>query len=289
MIFPLISEIVTGQMVTVGPPFYKRATTPLFILLLFLMGIAPLTAWGHSTAKTIGRNVWKPALVSLGGILIFILFGIRDITALLGLGMVILTILIIGYEIILGVLARHKRLGENYLKAVWRIFGRNRRRYGGYVIHIGVVLMALGIIGIEVFQTQTQATIPQGGKMILDGYTMTYNSLLIFDTMDGRNVARAVVGIYKNDVLLGELHPRRDYYYDSQQPMTIPGVYSTWEDDFYVILVDWLPISSQGATFKIYHNPLVVWLWVGGFVFILGTLFASFPERERGALPNSQG
>jgi cytochrome c-type biogenesis protein CcmF len=94
-----------------------------------------------------------------------------------------------------------------------------------------------------------------------------------------------VVSVFKDGQYAGELHPRRDYYYESQQPMTIPGVRSTWEDDFYVLLVDWQPISSTGATFKVYHNPLVNWLWLGGLVFILGTLVAAWPEPERESAP----
>ncbi len=140
--------------------------------------------------------------------------------------------------------------------------------------------MAIGVIGIEVFQTETQGTIPQGDEITLGEYSISYDSLANFDTPDGRNVARAVVSVFKNDQYIGELHPRRDYYYESQQPMTIPGVRSTWEDDFYVLLVDWQPITSQGATFKIYHNPLVNWLWLGGFVFILGTLVAAWPDKD---------
>ena len=85
------------------------------------------------------------------------------------------------------------------------------------------------------------------------------------------NVARAVLDISRDGKYLGELHPRRDYYYESQQPMTIPGVRSTMEDDLYVILVDWQPILSTGATFKIYHNPLVNWLWLGSILLILGS------------------
>jgi cytochrome c-type biogenesis protein CcmF len=119
----------------------------------------------------------------------------------------------------------------------------------------------------------------------LGRYVMTFDSLANFDTPDGRNVARAVVSVYKDGQYVGELHPRRDYYYESQQPMTIPGVRSTWEDDFYVLLVDWQPISTQGATFKIYHNPLVNWLWLGGLVFILGTLVAAWPDREPEFVP----
>jgi len=148
------------------------------------------------------------------------------------------------------------------------------------VIHLGVVLMAIGIIGIELFQTETQGTIGQGEQMNLGRYSIKFDSLSVFDTADGRNVARAVVGVYKDNQYIGELHPRRDYYYESQQPMTIPGVRSTWEDDFYVLLVDWQPVSTAGATFKVYHNPLVNWLWLGGLVFILGTLVAAWPDRD---------
>jgi cytochrome c-type biogenesis protein CcmF len=88
------------------------------------------------------------------------------------------------------------------------------------------------------------------------------------------------VSVFKDGKFVGELHPRRDYYYESQQQMTIPGLRSTLEDDLYVILADWQPIASQGATFRIYHNPLVKWLWLGAFVFILGTLVAAWPDQE---------
>jgi cytochrome c-type biogenesis protein CcmF len=171
-------------------------------------------------------------------------------------------------------------MGENLLVSFWKLAGRNRRRYGGYIIHLGVVVMALGIVGMEFFQTETQGTIARGQSLTISNYTVTYNDLAIFDTPDGRNVARAVVQVSKNGNDLGMLYPRRDYYYESQQPMTIPGVRSTAEDDVYVLLVDWLPISSEGATFKIFHNPLVSWLWVGGFIFFLGTLVACWPDVE---------
>jgi cytochrome c-type biogenesis protein CcmF len=184
------------------------------------------------------------------------------------------------YEYYRGVRARVRRDKKGWWRAFLVLTARNRRRYGGYIIHLGIVMMAIGIIGIEMFQTETQATVQRGGTITLDQYTMTYESLAIFDTNDGRNVARAVVGVEKNGKPVGELHPRRDFYYDSQQPMTIPGVRSTLEDDFYVLLVDWLPISSEGATFKIYHNPLVKWMWMGAWVFIIGTLVAAWPDKD---------
>ncbi|HEX6303904.1 MAG TPA: heme lyase CcmF/NrfE family subunit [Anaerolineales bacterium] len=280
VLFPLISELFTGQKVTVGPPFYERATGPLFAGLLLLMGVAPLSAWRHSTAKTLGRAMWKPFIASLLVVAVLLISGIRHPAALLGFWLAAFVAFVTLYEFWRGALARHRRSGESLPAALWNLAGRNRRRYGGYVIHLGVVLMAIGVIGIEVFQTETQGTIPQGGRLALGDYSLSYDSLANFDTPDGRNVARAVVSVYKNDKYVGELHPRRDYYYESQQPMTIPGVRSTWEEDFYVLLVDWQPISSQGATFKIYHNPLVNWLWLGGIIFILGTLVAAWPDRD---------
>ncbi len=280
VIFPLISELFTGQKVTVGPPFYERATGPLFAGLLLLMGVAPLSAWKYSTATTLGRSIWKPLLISLAVPLIAVVAGLRQPAAILGFWLCGLVSAVTLYEFWRGALARHRKSGENLPLALWRLAGRNRRRYGGYIIHLGVVLMALGIIGIEIFQTETQGTISQGETLTLGRYTIRYDSLANFDYKDGRNVARAVVSVFKDGKYVGELHPRRDYYYESQQPMTIPGVRSTWEDDFYVLLVDWQPISTIGATFKVYHNPLVNWLWFGGLVFILGTLIAAWPDRE---------
>jgi cytochrome c-type biogenesis protein CcmF len=280
VIYPLISELLTGQKVTVGPPFYERAAGPLFAGLLFLMGIAPLSAWGHSTFKSLGRALWKPALVSVVVLALVLISGIRNPWALLGFWLVALATAVTVYEYVRAVWARNKRTGEGLPVALWRLAGRNRRRYGGYIIHLGVVLMAMGIVGIEMFQSETQGTIRPGQSMELQGYTVTFQSLAEFDTPDGRNVARAVVGIERDGQHLGELYPRRDYYYAQQQPMTIPGTRSTWEDDLYVLLVDWQPISTSGATFKIYHNPLVNWVWFGGVIFIVGTMVAAWPDKD---------
>jgi len=281
VIFPLISELFTGQKVSVGPPFYERAAGPLFAALLLLMGIAPLAAWRHSTLKTLGRIIWKPFLISLAMPIFVVWRGITQPVAVLAFWLIAFTGLVTLYEFFRGARARSRHTDENFIKALLHLIKRNRRRYGGYIIHLGMVLMALGIIGIEVFQTETQGTIAQGESLTLGPYVVTYQSLAVFDTTDGRNIARAVVSVTKDGTPVGSLYPRRDFFIDSQQPMTIPGVRSTWEDDLYIILVDWQPISTQGATFKIYRNPLVSWLWLGAFIFIIGTLIAAWPEKER--------
>jgi cytochrome c-type biogenesis protein CcmF len=141
--------------------------------------------------------------------------------------------------------------------------------------------MAIGILGIGFFQIQTQGTLPLNGSLQLGEYSLKYESIAQFQAPDNRQVTRAVVGVYNTDgSYLGELHPRIDYYPDSQQNMTIPGDRSTLRDDLYVILVDWQPVGTSGATFKIFVNPLVNWLWIGAFVFLGGILIAAWPDRD---------
>jgi len=183
------------------------------------------------------------------------------------------------YEYWRGIRARSRAQGENYLVALSRLTKRNRRRYGGYIIHIAMVLMAVGVIGIQVFQTQTQQTLGVGQEMQVSGYVLRYDSLAQFPYSDGRQVTRAVLSVFKDGKLLGELHPRYDLYPDGQ-PMTIPAIRSTLADDLYVVLVNWENISTAQTPFKVYHNPLVNWLWIGSLIFILGYLVAAWPDKE---------
>jgi len=281
VIFPLISELFTGQKVTVGPPFYERATGPLFAALMLIMGIAPLSAWGHSTLKTLGRAIWKPTVVAIVITIAIFFTYTHNGYALIGFFLVAFVILVTLYEYWRGANARQKTQNENIFTALWNLTGRNRRRYGGYIIHLSMMLMAIGILGIELFQVETQGTVSTGESINIAGYTVKYKEVASWDDIPkGVNYTRAVVDVYKNGIYLGELHPRRDYYADAQQNMTIPGNRSTMRDDLYVLLVDWEPASATGATFKIYVNPLVNWLWLGSLLFLVGIFIAAWPEKD---------
>jgi cytochrome c-type biogenesis protein CcmF len=280
VIFPLISELFTGQTVTVGPEWYERITGPLWAGLLLLMGVAPLSAYGASSWRSLGRQLWGPAALSVAVPIGLLLAGMRLPAAVLGYWLAGLVALVTLYEFWRGAVARHRRHGESLPLALWRLAGRSRQRYGGYVIHQGVVLMAIGILGIELFQRETQGTLARGEQLTLGRYVMVYDGLTRFATEDGREVSRAEVSVYRDGRPVGRLFPRQDFYVVQNQPMTIPGVRSSLEDDFYVLLVGWEPIAQQGATFKIYENPLVNFVWMGGGVFILGTMVAAWPARE---------
>jgi cytochrome c-type biogenesis protein CcmF len=281
VIFPLISELFSGQKVTVGPPFYERATSPLFGALMLLMGVAPLSAWGHSTVKTLGRALWKPAIAALAITIILFFTYTQNIGALIGFFLIVFVVLVTVYEYWRGAYARQRSQGENVFAAFWNLTGRNRRRYGGYIVHISMMLMAIGILGIEIFQVETQGTLKQGETISLANYELTYREIAQWDDLpSGVNYRRAVLDVYENGEYLGQLAPRIDYYYDSEQNMTIPGQRSTFRDDLYVLLVDWEPVGASGATFKIFVNPLVNWLWLGSFLFLAGIFIAAWPEKE---------
>ncbi|HNK64454.1 MAG TPA: cytochrome c-type biogenesis CcmF C-terminal domain-containing protein, partial [Anaerolineales bacterium] len=280
VIYPLISELATGSKVTVGPPYYERATAPLFAGLLFLMAVAPLSAWGHSTVQTLGRAIWKSAVAALVVTGIAFATFTKNAVALVGFFLIALVLFATLHEFWRGAVARQKTQNENIFTALYRLMARNRRRYGGYIIHISMALMAIGILGIEVFQVETQGQLATGEQLEIAGYTVQYKDVAQWDDVPSQvNYTRATVEVYRDGQLIGQLHPRKDMYF-SGQPMSIPGQYSTLRDDLYVLLVDWEPISNAGATFKIYVNPLVNWMWIGSLTFLVGLAFASWPDRD---------
>jgi len=289
VIYPLISEIITGQKVTVGPPFYERTTGPQFAALLLLMGIVPLVAWRITTVNRIGHLIWKPTMISFLVPITSIISGTLNFAALLSLWLASLVFCVTIYEFYRGAIARSKSSGNSFFISLWLLISRNRRRYGGYIVHLGIVFMAVGIIGVEMFQTETQGTLALEERMSLEDYSLVYKDLTEYPENDGRFVTKATLDVYKNNKLIDELEPRRDYYNINQQRMTIPDVYSTLEGDLYVLLIDWKPVGPQQATFKVYLNPLINWIWIGGFLFILGTLVATWPDqRDRHIITNNK-
>jgi cytochrome c-type biogenesis protein CcmF len=334
VVSPLASELFTNQKVTLGPPFYERANSPLFAMLMLLMAVAPLSAWGLKeenmrtkewailegvnifitillaslTWKTLlnqigswtfvivflallhvtplalyffKKLVWKPAVISGVITVLLYVYYTHNALALFGFFLISLVILVTLQEFWRAARARQRAQSENFFVALSRLMGRNRRRYGGYIVHISMMLMAVGILGIEIFQTETQGALAQGEELTIEGYTVQFRELASWDDMGkGVNYTRAVVDVYKNGVYLGKLTPRSDFYFESQQSMSIPGQRPTLRDDLYILLVNWEPASNASATFKVLVNPLVNWLWVGGLFFLIGIIFAAWPDRD---------
>jgi len=286
VVYPIVSELVTNQKATVGPPYYERVMGPLSALMLFLMGVATVAPWGKVDTQRLWRMAAKPAAVGLLLPAWAWWQGYRKPGALLGFALIGFVIAVVLYDFARGTWARRRARKEPWWLALARLMTRNRRRYGGYIVHLSIAIMGIGIIGIEYFQMETQRTLAAGESITLGDYTMVYDTVAIFNTDDGRQVARATVRVLdEQGRLVATLYPRQDYYIRDQQPMTIPGVLSTWGEEFYVLLVSWKPITAEGATFKLYYNPLVKFLWAAPWVAIAGALLAAWPEGRRRRRP----
>jgi cytochrome c-type biogenesis protein CcmF len=279
-VFPLISELVTGTKITVGPPYFQRATGPLFFVLVLLMGVVPLLAWRKQAARSLGKAIWIPFAASL------VLTGIWGFAhrmhpaSIFGLWLVTFTLGTIVAEFWKGIQARHATRGENFFTALLNLIRRNHRRYGGYIIHLGVVMIAMGVIGAAYFKQETQGTVSRGESLLVGGYQLEFQEMRGYPGSDGREIVEAVTTLSQNGRVIRQLTPRRDYFVVQKQPVTVPGVYSTPGVDVYVMLVGW---DDQGtsATFKIYVNSLINWVWIGGIVMILGTLIATWSSSAQ--------
>ena len=277
-VFPMISELVTGQKISVGPPYYNQVTGPQFLALVTLMGIGPLLSWRSMAPRRLGEMLRVPGAVAAVVVIVLVVAGVRSPIALVAYAAVTLSATTTMAEFVTGTLARMRTNGERWWIALFALAGRNRRRYGGYVIHLGVLVMTAGIIASNVFQQETQGQVAPGEQLTIGRYVMIYDDLQQFTTDDDREVTRSTVSVYRDGQLIDTLHPRVDFFLSSEQSMTIPGVRSALEDDFYVLLTTWEGTGSGAATFKIYVNPLVNWVWAGGLIFILGTLVAAWPD-----------
>lgn len=275
--YTLLSEFFTGQQYGIGEETYELALGPLFAVLVLLMGIAPLTMWYRTTVQKIEGQIRYPAAAALLVVVALFVMGVRSWGALLGLWIAFLAGFVTLLEYVRGAQARVKAHQESWPTAVWQLFQRNQRRYGGYLIHLGVVVMTIGVIGTEFFQQETQIFLNRGEKASLAGYTIEFQGVQ-FLAGDDLEIAEGTVAVYDTaGSFITTLYPHTQIFRDGQG-MTIPDAYTTFFAEFYLILVNWEGVTADSATLRLYHTPLINWVWAGGFIFILGTLIAAWPD-----------
>lgn len=278
--YPIFSELFTGEKGFVGPPVYERALAPLFAALVLLMGVAPLTMWYRTSIQRFGRAILWPAVATTAFVALLFVMGVRLWPALLGFWLVVFSAALTIMEFVKGTRARMRK-GESAWTAFWTLTARNRRRYGGYWIHMGVLIMAFGIVADGIYQTETQIRLQAGESITIGEFEMKFNTVTRFPGADDLLITQADASLYKNGKFVRTLTPKIELYQRTGQPMTIPSARSTITEDFYVILVNWEPTSADAATFRIFLNPLINWVWAGGVIFVLGTLIAAWPDREK--------
>src|SRR5947208_6485743 len=209
-LFPLISNAVRHQTLTVGPPFYNQVNGPIFIVLILVMGIGPLLAWRRSSARALWRTLVVPALAAAICVAVLPLFGIRDAWANIAFAVCSFTGCAILYEMWRGVRVRHHHR-HPYLCALYRLFERYRQRYGGYLVHLGLVMLAVGIIGSHFFQVQQDAVLKPGQEMVVAGYTLTFFGNYE-ETYPGTDTVKSVLQIWSDGQLKGYIYPGRVFY-----------------------------------------------------------------------------
>lgn len=277
-IYPLISEAVRGIKVTVGAPFFNSVSIPLGLAMFFLMGICPLIAWRKASIKNLISNFLLPATIGLITSLAIFMLGTNQIASLISYGIAAFIISTFILEILRGTRIRHNLTGESYPWALLRLVTRNRRRHGGYIVHLGLVLILIGVTGSHTNALNVTQHLTVGESFEIGDYKITYNFLKEKKT-DSQNAVYAGMSLYdsKTEKFIGEIQPQQVFYSDEEQPFAEIGLRSTLKEDLYVILAGW--DQEANATFRVFVNPLVTWIWIGGYVLIIGSIFALWPGR----------
>ena len=283
-LYPIISEWLQGVKVSYGPPTFNFVNIPLGLALLLLTGIGPLIAWRRASVPNLRRQFAVPVTTGVFTLLILLVAGIRDLGALLAFSIGAFVFGTVFQEFARGARARHRQYGEPLALAVLRLLARNRRRYGGYIVHVGIVLLFVGFAGMA-FKTETEATLRPGESAELrgsDGHVYTFTQLGIsqYNALN-RQVTAALIDVRRDGKPIGRLRTEKRQHVDAFgnptfQPSTEVGIMSGLRVDLYVVLAG-LVNGTEQAVFRFTINPLVWWVWFGGLVLVVGGLIVLWP------------
>jgi len=290
-LFPVFTEALTDQRIAVGPSFFNLIIPPLALFLLFLTGIGPLIAWRRASRTMLRRQFTAPVamglVVGIGSWLwVRERLGSIDIGEVYGLltwGLSAFVITTIFQEYWRAIRARVRKGDENPFQALGTLLRKHQQRYGGYVVHLGVVCAMIGFAGSILNQERLENVKP-GSEIELAEYRLRY---LTADALPAQHFGGAKVrlALYRNDAPVAVMTPEKRMYWLQDQPASIPSIYSTLTEDFYVILT---ALERDGsATLKLYYNPLVNWIWIGIVVFVVGTAIVMWPHPSTVSHPDA--
>ncbi|HTK89932.1 MAG TPA: heme lyase CcmF/NrfE family subunit [Verrucomicrobiae bacterium] len=279
-IFPLLYEAVWQEKVSVGGPYFNAINIPLFLGLLFLMGVGPLIAWRRASIESLRRNFLKPVLAGVVAAALLRMIGVGNALVLLAAGLVVFVAGTMVLDFWRAARAR-RRTGDGWRAATIGLLLRQNRRYGGFVVHLGILVVALGVAGSQAWSLQTEATLAKGEAIELGGYRVRFDGL---DASEESNHAK-VTGTFS--VTHGArpvdvLQPAKKFYPQEQTPIAYVDYRLGFLEDVYLVLGDFARDGSH-ATIKVQVNRMVSWLWLGGLVLTLGTVLAVLPDRRRPA------
>jgi cytochrome c-type biogenesis protein CcmF len=272
-VLPRVIEALMGTKIALDRSFFDRACGPIMLVLVFLMGICPLLGWSRAAWHSVRRNILYPFLTTLAVAVVILLSGIGNWYAAVAIicGLPLFAILLEWYR---GTRSRHRTRSESYARAFLALLGRNRARYGGFLAHIGIILIALGIIVSSFYSIERTATLNIGESVNIGGYKLTYHELVL--KQDNVKVsAVASILVERSGRLVGVMQPSYDYWFRHDDHFAEVAVRTTPAEDLFVSLV-WTGFDpgDKSATFRVLVNPLIVWIWTGGGFFLLGGMLA---------------
>jgi cytochrome c-type biogenesis protein CcmF len=280
-IFPLVAEMFGGIRLSVGAPYFNSVSTPLFLLVVFLMGVGPMIAWRKASWDNVRRNLLWPSAASLLAGLVLFVAGVRDFLPLLGFTLSAFVAATIALDLFKAVRARRRHAGEGPFAALSTLARRNQRRYGGLTVHLGVVLIALGITGSMSYSVERQATLDVGQNLSVGPYRIR------FEGLNGTPQAthfrlEGNFRVFNNGTDSGLFSPALKFFPNQQSPISRAVFRSTLKEDLYLILSGFSEVGQNRATLKVLVRPMVIWIWLGGAVIVLGTLVSIWPFRKHG-------
>jgi cytochrome c-type biogenesis protein CcmF len=283
-LFPILSELVRGTKITVGPPFFNRVNVPLGLLLLGLTGVGPLIAWRKASTANLKRQFIAPVLSGLVVLLLLPVLGVRDFHALVAFSLAGFVAGTVVQEFYRGIRARRRMHGESIALAFARLIGRNRRRYGGYIVHVGVLIYFVAFAGM-IFKRQQEATLKPGDSVEMSSpfghrYRFTHMGISQYEALN-RIVSAATVEVTKDGRPLGLMTSEKRQHVDSFkrptfEPSTEVGIRSNLQEDLYIVFAGSVD-GTEEAVYRFNINPLVWWVWFGGFVLALGGILTMWP------------
>jgi cytochrome c-type biogenesis protein CcmF len=284
-IFPIISQLMSQQQITVSQNFYNKAVAPLGVLLVGLMSVGPLLTYGKDAGSRLTKALVVPAIVAVIVTVAFAVLGLREKWALICVAICSVALINIAADLVKAVIHRMRDLGETAPVAMVRLIDSNHRRYGGQIVHVGMLMIICGIVGSSLLNTKETFQLHPGQKVQFAGRTLTFEGL---SEVRGENFSAvdAKVTIVGRDGETLTLHPQKRYYdkANPEEPNTEVAIESTWREDLYLSLAGWEAGWKTTAIAAI-SNPLVSWIWIGGLVMCLGAIVGLLPKTFGSSAP----
>jgi cytochrome c-type biogenesis protein CcmF len=275
-IFPLLSEAVAGVQVSVGAPYFNSVTVPLFLCLVFLMAVGPIIAWRRASWDNLKRNfLWPACAALLFGVGLW-LWKVGEFLPLLGFTLLAFVVCTMTYDTALALRARRRIAREGILRGLITLTRRNQRRYGGFIVHLGVVLIVMGIAGSMSYSKEKEATLALKQDVTVGNYRIQFEGLKGAQQPTHFRVEGAF-RVFHNGNDEGVINPALKFFPSQQSPIGRAVHQSSLSEDIYLILSGFSEVNRNQATLKVLVRPLVIWMWIGGFVIVLGTLICILP------------